>query len=138
MGHHRDAVLRCGLMQDRRFFSIRFMLMFYADESEWMALPEDERTSAVQSIGAWFGQQSQEGHIVEGCRLAGKQQATTVRLGPAGRSRKPMVTDGPFIETKEAMGSYAIVEVADYAAALAIAESWPAGGAVEIRPVVEG
>jgi hypothetical protein len=125
-------------MHDRRFVIVRFMLVFYADESEWMTLPEDEREAAVQRIGAWFGQHSQEGHIVEGCRLAGKQKATTVRLGPAGRSRKPFVTDGPFIETKEAMGSYAVVEVPDQAAALAIAESWPGGGAVEIWPVVEG
>jgi hypothetical protein len=125
-------------MQDRRFVSMRFMLVFYADESEWMALPDDEREAAVQRIGAWFGQHSQEGHIVEGCRLAGKQKATTVRLGQAGRSSKPFITDGPFIETKEAMGSYAIVEVPDHAAALAIAESWPGGGAVEVRPVVEG
>jgi len=117
---------------------MRFMLVFYADESEWMALPDDEREAAVQRIGTWFGQHSQEGRIVEGCRLAGKQKATTVRLGPAGRSRKPFVTDGPFIETKEAMGSYAIVEVPNQAAALTIAESWPGGGAVEVRPVVEG
>jgi hypothetical protein len=117
---------------------MRFMLMFYADEGEWMALPEDERTAATLRIGTWFGQQSQAGYIVEGCRLAGKQEAATVRLGPAGHSRKPVVTDGPFIETKEAIGSYAIIEVPDRAAAIALAESWPGGGAVEIRPVMEG
>jgi hypothetical protein len=116
---------------------MRFMLMFFADESEWMSLPEDERAAAIERIGAWFGQQSQEGHIVEGCRLAGKQRASTVRLGPAGRSGKPFITDGPFIETKEVMGSYAIVEVPDHAAAVAIAQSWPGGGAVEIRPLLE-
>jgi len=68
--------------------------------------------------------------------LGGKATATSVRLGPAGRSGKLLVTDGPFIETKEAIGSYAIVAVPDRAAAIAVAESWPGGGAVEIRPVV--
>ncbi len=117
---------------------MRFMLVFYADEEEWMTLPADERTDAVARIGAWYGQHSQEGHIIEGCRLAGKGEATTVRLGPAGHSKKPMITDGPFIETKEAIGSYAVIEAPDHAAAVAIAASWPGGGAVEVRPVVEG
>jgi len=117
---------------------MRFMLVFYADEEEWVALPDEERTAAVARIGAWYGQHVQEGHIIEGCRLAGKGEATTVRLGPAGRSKKPLVTDGPFIETKEAIGSYAVVEAPDRPAAVAIAASWPGGGAVEVRPVVEG
>jgi hypothetical protein len=117
---------------------MRFILVFYADEGEWAALPDEERTAAVARIGAWYGQHVQEGHIIEGCRLAGKQEATTIRLGPAGHSKKPLVTDGPFIETKEAIGSYAVVEVLDRAAAVAIAASWPGGGAVEVRPVMEG
>jgi hypothetical protein len=116
---------------------MRFMLMFYADEGAWMALPEEERDAATLRIGTWFGHEAQQGHIKEGHRLAGKGQATTVRLGPAGRSTKPMIIDGPFIETKEAIGSYAIVEVADRAEALAIAQRWPGGGAVEIRPVMD-
>jgi hypothetical protein len=117
---------------------MRFMLVFYADEEEWRALPEEERAAAVARIGAWYGQHVQEGHIIEGCRLAGKGEAATVRLGPAGRSGKPLITDGPFIETKEAIGSYAVIEAPDRASAVAIAASWPGGGAVEIRPVVEG
>jgi hypothetical protein len=113
------------------------MLIFYGNEGEWTALPEEERTAAVARIGAWYGRNVQEGHIIEGCRLASKQEATTVRLGPAGHSKKPLVTDGPFIETKEAIGSYAVIEAPDRDAAVAIAASWPGGGAVEVRPVVE-
>jgi hypothetical protein len=113
------------------------MLVFYADEDEWMALPEDERTAAVERVGAWFGRQSQEGRIVEGHRLSSKREVTTVRLGPAGQSGKPFVTDGPFIETKEAIGSYAVIEVPDRDAAIAVAQSWPVGGTVEVRPLQE-
>ena len=47
-----------------------------------------------------------------------------------------MVSDGPFAETKETVGSYA-VEVKDEEEAVAIAKRWPAGGLVEIRPVAE-
>jgi hypothetical protein len=48
-----------------------------------------------------------------------------------------MVIDGPFVEAKEAVGSYAVVEVAGEAEAIAIAKRWPAGGIVEVRPVAE-
>src|SRR5690242_16684991 len=116
---------------------MKYMLLFFADEDAWMALPEDERAAAIGRIGAWFGQHAQAGHIVEGRRLRGRSSATTVRLGAAGRGGKPLIVDGPFAETKEALGSYAIVEVADRAEAVALAESWPGGGAIEIRPVLE-
>lgn len=116
---------------------MRYMLLFFADEDEWMALLEDERNAAIGRIGAWYGEQAQAGRIVTGHRLAGRRTAKHVRLGRAGRGGRPLVTDGPFAETKEALGSYAIVEVPDEAAALALAESWPGGGVVEIRPLAE-
>lgn len=112
------------------------MLLFFADESAWLALPEDERAAAIVGIGEWYGQLARAGTIIEGRRLTGRREAVTVRLGPAGRGAKPLITDGPFAETKEALGSYAIIEVPSREAALAIAASWPAGGAVEVRPVM--
>jgi hypothetical protein len=114
------------------------MLLFFADEAAWMALSEGVRNAAIEQIGRWYGAEAQSGRLVEGRRLAGKGSAKTVDLGPAGNSRKPIVMDGPFIETKEAIGSYAIVEVADLDEAVGVAESWPAGGFIEIRPVMEG
>lgn len=116
---------------------MKYMLLFFADESDWMELPEDARNAAVGQIGAWYGQQAQAGRIIEGRRLGGKNTATTVRLGSAGRSTEPTIVDGPFIEAKEAIGSYAVVDVADLDEALAVAKSWPGGGGIEIRPVAE-
>jgi hypothetical protein len=116
---------------------MRYMLMFYADEAEWGALSDGERQEAIGRIGAWYEQQAQAGRIITGHRLAGARTARSVRLGRAGRSGKPVVTDGPFVETKEAIGSVAIVEVPDHAAAVAMAESWPGGGGVEIRPLAD-
>jgi hypothetical protein len=117
---------------------MKYMLMFFADEDAWMALPNGDRDEAIQRIGAWYGIQVRAGHIVQGCRLQGKNSATTVRLGAAGRSEKPIVTDGPFVEAKETIGSYAIVEVGNLEEAIAVAESWPVGGGIEIRRVAEG
>lgn len=115
---------------------MRYMLLFFADEEAWMAAPEAERTTAIGRIGAWYAERFRAGQIVEGRRLMSQRAAKTVRLGPAGRSGKPLITDGPYAETKEALGSYAIVEAPDLDAALDIATSWPGGGAVEVRPIV--
>jgi hypothetical protein len=117
--------------------TVKFMLLFAANENEWMNMEPDQRDEAIRRIGQWFGEQAGAGHIVEGRRLQGKTTARTVRLGAAGRSRRAAVTDGPFVEAKEAIGSYAIVEATDMDGAIAIAASWPAGGAVEVRPVAE-
>lgn len=118
---------------------MRYLLMFYADESAWAALPDAERTAAIGRIGQWFGGLARAGTIVDGKRLrGGKAMTTTVRLGSIQRSGDaPIVTDGPFIEAKESVGSYAVIEVPDREAAVAVAASWPAGGLVEIRPLDE-
>jgi hypothetical protein len=111
------------------------MLTFYAIEDEWMALPHAERDAGIADIGQWFGEHARSGKIVEGHRLA--RATKTVRLGRVRKKDQPMVSDGPFMETKESVGSYAVVEVKDEAEAIAMAKRWPAGGVVEVRPVTE-
>jgi hypothetical protein len=118
---------------------MRYLLIFYANEAAWMGLPEPEREAAIGRIGQWFGEQAAAGRIVDGRRLAGgKRATTTVRLGRIQRSGDaPIITDGPFIEAKESIGSYAVVEANDRDDAIAIAKTWPAGGLIEVRPVEE-
>jgi hypothetical protein len=116
---------------------MRYMLTFYADGQEWLALPPAERDAAIAEIGRWFGEHAKAGRIVEGHRLGDPRATRTVRLGRVRKRDLPMVSDGPFAEAKESVGSYAIVEVASEAEALEIARSWPAGGAVEVRPLAE-
>ena len=56
-------------------------------------------------------------------------------------SGTPLFTDGPFIESKEVVGGFTIIDVPDLDAALAMAKSWPAlkfpGVSVEVRPIVD-
>ncbi|HYK97675.1 MAG TPA: YciI family protein [Candidatus Acidoferrales bacterium] len=113
----------------------RYLLTFYAVEDEWMALPEAERNTAIGEIGAWFGEHARAGKILDGHRLG--RGTKTVRHGRVRKKDLPMVSDGPFAEAKETVGSYALVEVADEAEAIEIAKRWPAGGIVEVRPVAE-
>jgi hypothetical protein len=63
--------------------------------------------------------------------------ATTVRV----EDHETVTTDGPFVETKEALGGYLFFEGEDLDAAIELAAKVPAarmGGAVEVRPIVEG
>jgi len=92
-----------------------------------------ELAAAYERVGQWFEQYTRAGKIVGGHELQGPQTATTVRF----KDGKPMVVDGPFIEAKEVIGGYAIVEVADLDEALQMAKSWPGLTSVEIRPIVD-
>ena len=88
---------------------MRYLLTFYAVEEEWMALPEADRRAGIAEIGQWFAEHARSGKIVEGRRLA--RGAKTVRLGRVRKKDLPLVTDGPFIEAKELMGGYSLIEV---------------------------
>ena len=116
---------------------MKYVLLIAADEEAWLAMTDGDRDDAVSRIGSWYQELAQSGRIVAGYRLGGRSAATTVKLGPAGRSAKPVTTDGPLVEAKEIVGSLAVVEVDSLGDAVAIARSWPAGGSVEVRPVIE-
>ena len=70
--------------------------------------------------------------VVHTDELQAPSTATTVKFVDG----KPVVTDGPFIEAKETIGGYAVVDVADLDTALDMAKAWPPGGMVEVRPIV--
>jgi hypothetical protein len=75
-----------------------------------------------------------DGTYVSGGKLRPAVTATTVRQSRG----KPVLTDGPFAETKEQLGGYHVVECADIDEAIAVAQRIPTlrvGGAVEVRPL---
>ena len=99
---------------------------------EWEGLSDEERNgvyAAYQSI-------NEDPRVTSGVRMGGPETATTVRVEGGGA----LTTDGPFVETKEALGGYLFLEAGDLDAAIELAATIPAasmGGAIEIRPVVE-
>jgi hypothetical protein len=113
------------------------MLLFVDDESWGQRSTPEELKRGYEAVGKWWEEHSAAGRIVGGEELKGTRTATTLRR----KSGKITVTDGPFIESKEALGGFAIVDVPDLDAAIALAKTWPAlqadGDAVEIRPIVE-
>jgi len=110
-------------------------MMLIADREDGMARSTEEEKAIYGRIGAWWNEHETAGRIIEGHELQPSSTATTVRIGPDGGTT---VTDGPFVEGKEMVGGYGILEVPDLDAALALASSWPGGATtLEIRPIVE-
>jgi hypothetical protein len=98
----------------------------------WASLSQDEQ-KAVYSA---YKEVSETPGVSPGVQLADPETATTVRV----QDGKTLTTDGPFVETKEAIGGYLLFEAEDLDAAIELAARIPAarmGGAIEVRPVVE-
>jgi hypothetical protein len=99
---------------------------------DWARLSQDEQNAVY---GAYQKINENPG-VTAGLGLAPPETATTVRV----QDGRTLTTDGPFVETKEALGGYLIFEADDLDAAIELAASIPAasmGGAIEVRPVVE-
>ena len=108
-------------------------LLLFVDSEETRSRSEAEQNAISEKIMAWWGEHSQSGEILGGEQLQGPETATTVRH----EGGNVTIVDGPFVESKEHIAGYGLLDVADIDAALDLAKSWPWGGVVEIRPVLE-
>ncbi|MFL5928224.1 MAG: YciI family protein [Gaiellaceae bacterium] len=111
---------------------MKYALLIYSSDAEWENLSEDEQ----KGIYAEYFAVSETAGVVGGQELQPADTATTVRVN----NGSTLTTDGPFAETKEALGGFFLFEADDIDAAIEIAARIPAarrGGAVEVRPVVE-
>jgi hypothetical protein len=112
----------------------RYVLMFVGDDERWARQGKDETQRAYAEIGKWWEDLSRKGVIKGGEELMAQETATTVRRV----NGQMKVFDGPFVETKESVGGFALIEVPDLDQAIAIAKTWPGNSAtVEVRPTVE-
>ena len=111
---------------------MRYMLLFAGDQDAYNAMTPEDSQAMLQGVGEWWGKHSANGTIQGGEQLQPPNTAKTVRHSGGDRQ----VLDGPFIEAKEQVGGFAIVEVSSLDEALELARTWPAGGAVEVRPIV--
>ena len=114
---------------------MRYLLLFVGTREEqdrWDQMSPEQMQAAMGGAGTWFEKYTSAGKITGGLQLKGYKSVTTV----TGSNGNRVVTDGPFIESKEVIGGFAIVEVKDLEEAQEIAKSWP-GGPVEVWPAVE-
>jgi hypothetical protein len=102
---------------------------------EWQESGSREHQDEVfGGIMDWFAKLYADGTITEAYQLESPDTATTVVLDHGAST----LIDRPLLEAKEAIGGYAVIDVADLDAALAVARSFPMpDGKVEVRPVVE-
>lgn len=112
---------------------MKYMLLFIDDQEEFAQMPPDVAGRIYQQIGEWWGKHASEGRIVGGEQLQPPTTATTVRHREGA---DPVITDGPFLEAKENIGGFALVDVPDLDQALELARTWPARGIVEVRPLI--
>jgi hypothetical protein len=112
---------------------VKYVLMFidteeFTKELEAMSPPELEQ--AYQRVNQWLVDHADK-ITNRGAKLQGAQSATTVRLDGG----EPVTTDGPFMEGKEVISGFLVIDVADLDEALRMVRTWPACPVVEIRPV---
>ena len=111
---------------------MKYLLMFVDTDRDWSKASRDELQEMGSKTAEWWGRHAAAGRIYGGAQLQPVSTATTVRLDRG----RPIVTDGPFIEAKERIGGFALVDVTDLDEALEMARTWPVGGLVEVRPLV--
>jgi hypothetical protein len=109
---------------------VKYMLLFIKNEDD--VLDEASERAHYAAIDEWFSEIGREGKLLGGEELQGSNTATTIRF----QEGKPLVTDGPFVESKENVAGFVTINVGDLDEAIAIAKKWPPKDqAVEIRPV---
>jgi hypothetical protein len=109
------------------------------DTRYWETLSEEEasrlRSEEIPKWSDLFAWMAQKGIETDGLELEGPAKAKTVRA----RDGEALVIDGPYVETKEQIGGYFLVELDDLDEAIELASRIPVAqkGSVEIRPLIE-
>jgi hypothetical protein len=111
---------------------MRYMLLIYTDEKAWT---NDEREHCYAESTALTRELHDRGQYLGASPLYPVATAMSVRV----REGKPLVTDGPFAETREQLGGFFLIEAKDLNEAISIASRIPGArkGTVEVRPVME-
>ena len=115
---------------------MKYLLLTYLDEKAWLGLGEAEQERLMAEVAPHLEQLIACGNFLEGAPLHPTSSAATVRV----RGGKPLVTDGPFAETREQVGGYTLIDAKDRDEAIAIAAGFlgPQGPAIiEVRAVAE-
>lgn len=113
---------------------MQYMLLIYGDEAKWAALSPDQLSAEMGAYFAYTEELAKAGVLVGGDELHPVATAKTLSI----ETGKQKVVDGPFAETKEALGGYYIVKAESIEEALAWAAKCPGAkyGRIEVRPVV--
>lgn len=111
------------------------MLIVHHDEAAFEKIEKEQRQKLLAESIELTHQLHAAGQYLSASPLHPAETAVMVRV----REGKPLVTDGPFIETREQIAGYFLIDAKDREEAIAIATRIPGAriGAVEIRPLIE-
>jgi hypothetical protein len=112
---------------------MQYLLLLYAQESGWASMTPAQQQQGMAAYQA-YGEALTKAGVMKGSnRLRPISDATTVRVTDG----KSQVLDGPYVDSKEQLGGYYLIDVADLDAALSWAARCPGAGhgTVEVRPV---
>ncbi len=112
---------------------MQYLLMLHVSETGWGDLTPEQQQQGTAAYMAYGEALRKAGAWVGSNRLKPSANSTTVRVA----NGKTQVLDGPYADTKEQIGGYYLIDVADLDAALSWAARCPAAshGVVEVRPV---
>ena len=111
---------------------MKYMLLIYMGEN---AMTDGEREQCYKDSTQLAHDLHGSGQFISANPLQPVTAATSLRI----REGRRLITDGPFAETREALGGYFLIEAKDLDEAIAVASRIPGAkkGTVEIRPVLE-
>ncbi len=114
---------------------MKYLLLVHHNEEAFNKISKEKRKEMLAESVQLCHQLDGKGQYVHASPLQPEAMGTIVRV----RDAKPMVTDGPFMETKEQLAGYFLVDANDREEAIRIAERVPGAriGTVEVRPVIE-
>ena len=112
---------------------MQYLLMIYAHEGGWAKLTKAEQEQGEAAYTGYTEALKKAGVLAGSNRLQPSAAATTVRLANGNQQ----VLDGPYADSKEQLGGYYLIDVADLDAAISWAARCPgaAHGTVEVRPI---
>jgi hypothetical protein len=114
----------------------QYVVLIYGDERRWRSMSEQER-SEIDAGHQAFAQRAGTSVLASG-ELQPSSTATTLRAGGDG---KPTITDGPFMEGKEVLGGFYVIEAADRDEAISLAsmlaEVQHDHSGVQLHPLVD-
>ena len=113
---------------------MQYLLLIYGAEGQWDSRAGEEQQAIYQEYSALTTDLREQGKLISANELQPTSTATTVTV----HDGEPIVTDGPFAETKEALGGYYLIEADSLDEALEWAARIPSArdGSIEVRPVV--
>ncbi|MET0565031.1 MAG: YciI family protein [Acidimicrobiia bacterium] len=116
----------------------KYAALIYTSAVEQGQGTPEELEQVMNEYNEFTRAAGEAGVMIGGEALHDTNTATTVHI-PGGKGGEPVFTDGPFAETKEALGGFYLFEVADLDEALKWAQQIPGAwfGRVEVRPIVE-